>query len=978
MFDSFNARVQDNEAVAVIDARCVYNFKQVRAYVAATVERMNAAGRSNDVVVVYGSHGLETYVGILAALSSASRIAFVDQATPIAAVDHIVRGLNASLLINCSGSADAAALARIAVLDIAQDVLSRGFGENGGPYSPLQLSCSDYAVLTSGTTGEPKVILQTITSLDAHIRNYAGYLGVKPGDRILQLASAGWDAGLMDIFVSLQRGCTLCTISPRQHEFDDVKTFIEAHDIDTLHMTVPYFRRLYADNGHGYAKSKRLVLGGELIYASDLARFNAAFSPSSTLYNAYGPTECTTALYARHQHGAFSLQDSWPLAHSVEGVAVSLLKDDTKVTVPRVTGELVIQSDLIARRYDISSRMTAKITTATRAVDGEYYSTGDLAYYDDDGRIVITGRSDSVIKVSGQKVSLHEVEAALRGLDGVKDACVLALDESEEKQVLAAVVPASGLTNSINLRRQLSGKLPGHKVPKHFLLLSSLPLNKNNKLDRAAILEAFGRERPPLPAVNEHSTPFEQEISRVLGGTSIETSLSFLENGGDSLRALQLIASLRRRGLQLGLEQLLSDTPIRELTLARMGETDVAREGKATSNSHLPTRRFLATRGIPDLDRWCQTCVLNCSSPIGIENITAVVQAVLARHVNERAGSHWRIDLADRTQTIEEAVAASEARISLANGRALSVTVIPREVTAQIVISCHQFHVDRYSWILLLSELADGTHGGVEDIESWSDAPQYSTWAAHYQETLEHARATKFWRSLPWHLCNNSMVEADSPFPPKDKFKRKTMRLGSLDAPYRQGASRLVRISDLLLAAILTGLAKHTGNEHQKLHILDSGRAVDGAKVETNGTFGWFTIIFPLVMKVFPNEFSRTVEHVSSYLALAKPIAHTFGNEFFGHDSTRRAIGTYDCDVSYNFLGDIEMSASGDWIVNELSMNTLHGSPSHHLELTGYLSQGDLVVSIDYDNAIYGDDFVSSLESAVTRTLKSLRQPAEP
>ncbi|MGL3104091.1 AMP-binding enzyme [Bradyrhizobium sp. BR 1432] len=96
-----------------------------------------------------------------------------------------------------------------------------------------------------------------------------------------------------------------------------------------------------------------------------------------------------------------------------------------------------------------------------------------------------------MIKVSGQKVSLHEVEATVRALDGVKDACVLALDEGEEKQVLAAVVPVSGLMNSIELRRQLSGQLPGHKVPKHFLMLPALPLNKNNKLDRAAILEAL-------------------------------------------------------------------------------------------------------------------------------------------------------------------------------------------------------------------------------------------------------------------------------------------------------------------------------------------------------------------------------------------------------------------------------------------------------------------------------------------------------
>ncbi|MGL3104090.1 AMP-binding protein [Bradyrhizobium sp. BR 1432] len=157
-----NARAQDNEAVAVIDARGIYSFKQVRGYVAATAERMNAAGRGDDVVVVYGSHGLHIYVGVLAALSSGSRVLFVDQATPIGAVDHIIRALDASLLVNCSGSAQPAAVAGVAVIDIAQDMFHRDIARGVGPYPPLKLSCSDYAILTSGTTGEPKVILQTI------------------------------------------------------------------------------------------------------------------------------------------------------------------------------------------------------------------------------------------------------------------------------------------------------------------------------------------------------------------------------------------------------------------------------------------------------------------------------------------------------------------------------------------------------------------------------------------------------------------------------------------------------------------------------------------------------------------------------------------------------------------------------------------------------------------------------------------------
>ncbi|MFK4490041.1 AMP-binding protein [Bradyrhizobium sp. USDA 336] len=971
MFDYLNARAVDGDAVAVIDARGTYSFQQLRAHVARAVETMKAIEPRADVVVIYGSHGLGIYVSVLAALAATTRIVFVDPATPISFVDHIIRAFGASMLVDCSGSPDNVASTDVEVIDIERDVLRAPTVGESHPCLPLKPSCADYAILTSGTTGEPKVILQSIASLAAHIRNYAGYLGVRPGDRVLQLASAGWDAGLMDIFMSLQRGCTLCTINPRQHDLDDVQRFIEQHDIDTLHMTVPYFRRLYADNGNRYARPKRLVLGGELMYASDISLFNAVFAPLSALYNAYGPTECTTALYARHEHGPLSLQGSWPLARSVEGVSVSLLTDDGKVSTPYVVGELIIHSELLAKRFDMASQTSVEIIAKHPIVDGGYYPTGDLAYYDDDGRIVIAGRKDSVIKVNGQKVSLHEVDATLRGLDDVKDACALAIDEDEEKQILAAIVPMSELTNSVDLRRRIARQLPGHKVPKHFLMLPALPLNKNNKVDRAAILAAFKRDsRLPLA---EGSSPLQQEISRVLGGAPVATNLSFLENGGDSLRALQLITALRRKGFQLGLDQLLSDTPIQELSLLTGDAVSGPRERTEVSSSFLPTFQFLITRGIPDLNGWCQTCVLDCSTSVGVEKIVAVVRGVLMRHVSEWAGSDWRIEHAADDATIEEAVEATEARISLVNQSIVSVTVVPRKIASQVVISCHQFYVDRYSWVLLLSELADGTDGDPKDIASWSSAPQYSNWVGHYRDTLARARASDFWSGLPWTHCNASRVGPERAFPPREKFKRKTSRLGLLKVPARHGVSNLARMSELLLASILTGLATCEGNAHQKIHILDSGRDLIGASVETHSTFGWFTIIFPLVMRVCAADLPQTVKQVADYLVRAKPIAHSFGNEFFGRAETQRGVGIYDCDASYNFLGDIEMSASGDWVVNAASLRTLHGAPSHHLEFTGYLSHRDLVLTMDYDGAVYDDGFVEALQSAIAQVLEPMR-----
>ena len=395
-------RMAGTDVAGVIDVQGSLGFAaldQLREGVSAELQ-----GLPEPVLALYASHGRAMYAALIAALSAARRVVFIDPASNLDELMPVLQHLGVNLVLNGTTRPGSQLTRSLPVLDL-QHLQPRPVP----PGREYPLRCQDYVIFTSGSTGEPKAIVQRIEALGRHIDNYIGYVGIGPGQRVLQLASAGWDAGLMDIFASLKTGATLCSLNPREHDFAAVEALIAEHDIDVLHMTVPYLRAFYSDASAIYARPKQLVIGGEIIHPSDIQRFNHAFAPGSQLFNAYGPTECTTALYARIDQGQTLQDPTWALDRPVEGVTLDIAKEPGQPYGEGV-GELLLYSSLVARRLDPASGLIVELTQPS-PLDSQRqcYATGDLACHQPDGAIRLLGRKDSIVKINGQKVSLVQV-----------------------------------------------------------------------------------------------------------------------------------------------------------------------------------------------------------------------------------------------------------------------------------------------------------------------------------------------------------------------------------------------------------------------------------------------------------------------------------------------------------------------------------------------------------------------------------------
>jgi acyl carrier protein len=173
-----------------------------------------------------------------------------------------------------------------------------------------------------------------------------------------------------------------------------------------------------------------------------------------------------------------------------------------------------------------------------------------LARYLSDGNIEFLGRIDNQVKIRGFRIELGEIEAALNQHPLVREAVVLAREDSPAgKRLVAYIVPTHDQAEITELRRLLKAKLPDYMVPSAFVFIDSLPLMPSGKVDRRALPDP-DESRPELQsAFVAPRTPTEELLTKtwaeVLKLEKVGIHDNFFELGGHSLLATQLISRLR-------------------------------------------------------------------------------------------------------------------------------------------------------------------------------------------------------------------------------------------------------------------------------------------------------------------------------------------------------------------------------------------------------------------------------------------------
>ncbi|CAM3370001.1 amino acid adenylation domain-containing protein [Nocardioides dubius] len=422
---------------------------------------------------------------------------------------------------------------------------------------PPSLGADDpaYVLFTSGSTGRPKGVEVGHAAIDNRLAWMQHQIPLRAGSRVLHKTPISFDVSIWELYWPLQVGASVVIAAPEEHRDPRAlaRTLVEER-IDVVHFVPSMLRALLADPvaraTAGQARLQALVCSGEALPGDLAADAAAVFGVGVT--NLYGPTEAAVDVTCWECPAGVT---EVPIGRPIWNTRCYVL-DSAGMPVPvGVPGELHLAGVQLATGYVSAPELTAAAFVADPFAGGRMYRTGDLATWRADGTLRYLGRIDHQVKVRGQRIELAEVEAALLEVSGVSDAVAAVL--GDPGLLVAWVVPEAGAAPApgdeealaLRVRDAVRERLTSAMVPSRIGVLAALPLTLSGKTDRKALAAlplpgSESRGEAPASLLAERLATL---MGEVLGGGPLGADQDFFDHGGDSLRALAVIALTEER-----------------------------------------------------------------------------------------------------------------------------------------------------------------------------------------------------------------------------------------------------------------------------------------------------------------------------------------------------------------------------------------------------------------------------------------------
>ena len=402
-----------------------------------------------------------------------------------------------------------------------------------------------YVIYTSGSSGTPKGVLIGHDNLLNLVNWHCGAFGVTAADRTTQLASAGFDAAVWEIWPSLAAGASVHIVDDEvRAQPEKLRNWLVGEGITISFIPTPVAEQMIKLAWPAETALRFLLTGADTLHHHPPA--NLPF----TLVNNYGPTECTVVTTSAPVEPRESVDGLPPIGWPIANCEVHILDGNMKPLAPGKVGELYVGGALVGRGYLNRPELTAERFVEdpwAKFPESRLYRTGDLACYQPDGQIAFHGRIDDQVKIRGYRIDPSEVVSVLDRHPGVRACAVLAREDGEsDKRLTAYTVPAPGavLKGSV-LREFLRQSLPEYMLPSVFVQVESLPMSASGKVDRSA-----------LPIPNDQNIIYdevfvaprnatEQQVAgllaRLLHVDKVGANDNFFLLGGNSLLGTQVI-----------------------------------------------------------------------------------------------------------------------------------------------------------------------------------------------------------------------------------------------------------------------------------------------------------------------------------------------------------------------------------------------------------------------------------------------------
>jgi len=1017
------------DGIAVVMGNGQLSFAQLNSRANQLAHHLSRQGFGSDAIVsLFLDRSPDMVVAILGVLKSGASYLPLNAAHPGERLAFILDDARPAVVIAQERLANALPANSPATIYIDSDweaISTEAQTNLSAQVHPDNLA---YVIYTSGSTGRPKGVMIThrgvVNYLSWSIAEYA----VATGNGSLVHSPLVFDLTVTSLFAPLLTGKPI-TLLPEDAGVESLSEALRAQrDLSLLKITPAHLETLNAflPPAEAAGRTNVLVIGGEALFGKSLSLWRT-HSAKTRLINEYGPTEAVVGSCAYEVPADAAFTDAVPIGRPIANTRLYLFDPRLEPVPAAVPGELYIGGDGLARAYLNRADLTAeKFVPNPFGASGErLYRTGDLARHLHTGIIEYLGRSDHQVKIRGFRIELGEIEAVLSQHPSIKEAVVSAREEgADHKRLVAYVVPdqRANLTTD-QLRNYLGAKLPEYMIPSFFVILRSLPLTSNGKVDRAALPPPSygdsGSDDGYVAPRNEIEETLASIWSTVLAIGRVGIHDNFFKLGGDSIISIQIIARANQAGIHLTPKQFFEHQTIAELAaVAESAPFITSFQGTVTGPVPLtPIQHWFFEQRIPDPHHFNQSLMLELKERLDPEVLSRVVDILLEHHdalrmrfhlegeswIQENSASESNtpftlIELGQLPESvkraaIEQAASQAQSSLDLNDGPLMRVVLIDlgESAAARLLLASHHLVVDGVSWRVLLEDL-NRAYENLSQGKEASLGPKTTSFKDWAESLVEYARSeemkedSRYWsersrarvaRAPADYLGGRNLVNSGRVTTVSLSEQETRTLLTSVGNAYR------TQIQEVLLCAVAEALSQWTGGERVKIEMEGHGREEIIEGIELTRTIGWFTSVYPLVLDVKRGGLGEKLKSVKEQMRSVprRGIGYGILRYLSPDDSVSSLLKQQgDSEVVFNYLGRL------DEVLNETVFapaaelpgpnRSLAGARRYLIDISASVTEGRLHLHWTYSTNLHRPETINKLAGRCIQALKELIEHA--
>ncbi|KAJ1657437.1 Nonribosomal peptide synthetase, partial [Dispira simplex] len=863
-----------------------------------------------------------------------------------------------------------------------------------------------YIVFTSGTTGQPK-------GLTAHYGAFNNLIITHPlfaqdcplGSRWLLTVGVAFDPYLYGTFLSLCYGWTLVLAS--REIFMDV--------LPTIHGIVTTPSLIAALDPENYPTLQWVSVGGEALPQA----LGDKWSPHCCLYNGYGPTEITVVATTKEVKPGDRITIGRPLPNR----ECYIMDNQQKLLPIGSIGEIFIGGVGVSHGYINRPDLNDTRFLPNPFTTGRLYRTGDYGRWLPNGELECLGRTDDQVKLRGFRIELGEIRGALLKQPGVRDAFVMLMDG---KRLAGFVIcHHESDMNEVTLRGQMVRCLPPYMIPHNLVLIhgqAGFPRTVNGKVDQETLyqlletylLDTKRKNRTVLTDVNlnEPNCILRDAIFHVLKihRNFLNWDLSFVQLGGDSIRAIQVSSKCRQAGWSLSVPTIMKNQPIRMAAnsmTTRISQSAIVKPmvGCGVPFPLTPVQQWFFGLPMRNHHRSNMSLLVELPKTISVDTFSHALRRLVDHHdmlrgsfVRDEDNGDWSqrvmppgtatyyppvhaLTCRD-TASLNRVTVPVQCGMNITHGPLVGVALITTDDSSigYLYLTIHHVVVDRVSWSILMEDLHHLIRDPIVSLEETGYS--FMDWAIGVAErvvsqgTADNGNGNGDQHS-DWFL---PVVDPERLLSLNTEVNahHRTVTIPHNVAlvllhPENHPMGQTVQPIELLLTALAQALASVATHPTVTIYNENHGRHPWSDDIDVSRTIGWFTTVTPVRVNSVEihstRDWVRQVKHSLRSTPSFAPVLTTSGSPpevFFNFVGNTMSADTLGCQ------GQAPWVPRFDLLPNHPTIDP-HEPRPQVLEIIGTpVENGDLELTFVYCPQVVSHDTMDQVKKGLKDSLDNM------